>query len=82
MQRQVGTNAPVVGRRRGRPRAVERTSDLDPREDILRHAASLFSASGVDATRIADIAASVEMTAPAIYHYFDNRDAIVETLLP
>jgi AcrR family transcriptional regulator len=72
---------PARVRQRGRPRVVERTSDLDPREDILRHAAALFSASGVDATRMADIAASVGMTAPAIYHYFDNRDAIVETLL-
>ena len=68
-------------RRRGRPRAVERTSDLEPGEEILRHAAALFSTAGVGATRIADIAASVGMTAPAIYHYFDNMDAIVEALL-
>jgi AcrR family transcriptional regulator len=75
------TTSPVTRRRRGRPRAVERTSDLEPREEILRHAAALFSTTGVGATRIADIAASVGMTAPAIYHYFDNLGAIVEALL-
>jgi AcrR family transcriptional regulator len=75
------TNTPATRRRRGRPRAVERTSDLEPREEILRHAAALFSTAGVGATRIADIAASVGMTPPAIYHYFDNLDAIVEALL-
>lgn len=68
-------------RRPGRPRAVERTSDLAPREEILRHAAALFSTAGVGATRMVDIAASVGMTAPAMYHYFDNRDDIVEALL-
>ena len=71
----------ATGRRRGRPRAVERRSDLEPREEILRHAAALFSTAGVGATRITDIAASVGMTPPALYHYFDNLDAIVEALL-
>jgi AcrR family transcriptional regulator len=68
-------------RRRGRPRAVERTSDLEPREEILRHAAARFSSAGVGATRVADIAASVGMTPPAIYHWFDNLDAILDALL-
>lgn len=72
---------PATPRRRGRPRAVERTSDLQPREEILRHAAALFSTAGVGATRIADIAVAVGMTPPAIYHYVDNLDAIVEALL-
>lgn len=75
------SGAPAPLRRPGRPRAVGRTSDLAPREEILRHAAALFSTAGVGATRMVDIAASVGMTAPAMYHYFDNRDAIVEALL-
>ena len=68
-------------RRRGRPRAVERTSDVEPREEILQHAATLFSTAGLGATRLADVATSVGVSAPAIYHYFENLDAIVEALL-
>jgi AcrR family transcriptional regulator len=67
--------------RRGRPRRIERASHLEPREEILRHAAALFSTSGVGAVRVAHIAASVGVSPPAIYHYFANLDAIVEALL-
>jgi hypothetical protein len=48
-----------LARRRGRPRSSERGSDLEPREEILRHAARLFSAKGLGATRLADIADAV-----------------------
>lgn len=75
------STSPALARRRGRPRTIERTSSLEPREEILQHAAALFSAAGVGATRLADIAASAGMSAPAIYHYFENLDAIVESLL-
>jgi len=75
------STATTTTRRPGRPRAVERHSDVEPREEILQHAAALFSTVGVGATRVADIAASVGMSAPAIYHYFENLDAIVEALL-
>lgn len=68
-------------RRRGRPRALDRATDLEPREEILRHAATLFSSHGLGATRITDIAASVGISAPAVYHWFDNLDAIVSALL-
>jgi TetR/AcrR family transcriptional regulator len=68
-------------RRRGRPRSRGGGSDLEPREEILRHAAALFSRKGVGATRLADIAASVGVSPPAIYYYFDNHRAIVEALL-
>jgi|GEM_PF-5163525 len=67
--------------RRGRPRAKARSSDLDPREEILRAAATLFSNQGIGATRITDIAAAVGVSPPSIYYYFDNLDAIVEALL-
>lgn len=68
-------------RRRGRPRGVQRTSDLEPREEILRHAAVLFSTAGVSGTRVADIASSIGVSSPAIYNWFENLDAIVEALL-
>ena len=68
-------------RRRGRPRSTATSSGLEPREEILRHAATLFSSKGVGATRLSDIAASVGVSPPAIYYHFDNVDAIVEQLL-
>src|SRR5262245_22018203 len=71
---------PPTGRR-GRPRRITRESGLAPREEILREAARLFSARGVGATRITDIAAAVGITPPTIYYHFDNLGAIVGTLL-
>jgi AcrR family transcriptional regulator len=68
-------------RRRGRPRSTASASGLDPREEILRHAAALFSAQGLGATRLRDIAASVGVSPPALYYHFDNIEAIVEELL-
>jgi AcrR family transcriptional regulator len=76
------TTAPVTTPRRpGRPRSTGRGSALEPRDEILRHAAGLFSAKGVGATRVSDIAASVGVSPPAIYYHFGNVDAIVAQLL-
>jgi AcrR family transcriptional regulator len=69
------------GRRRGRPRASGRATELDARDEILRAAATLFSTRGIGATRVTDIAAAVGVTPPSIYYHFDNLDAIVGTLL-
>ena len=57
------------------------SSGLDPAEEILRHAARLFSANGLGATRLTDIADAVGVKPPAIYYHFANLDAIVEHLL-
>lgn len=73
--------ATPVRLRRGRPRLTLTESALEPKEEILSHAAALFSAKGISATRLSDIAASVGVTTSAIYHYFKNRDAILECLL-
>ena len=67
--------------RRGRPRHITPSTDLDPREQILREAARLFSTRGVSGTRVTDIASAVGITAPTMYYYFDNLNAIVEALL-
>jgi TetR/AcrR family transcriptional regulator len=75
------TGERLATRRRGRPRSSERGSGLEPREEILRHASRLFSAKGLGATRLADIADAVGVRAPAIYYHFANLDAIVAHLL-
>jgi AcrR family transcriptional regulator len=77
----VVTSTSASRRRRGRPRSTASASGLDPREEILRHAAALFSAKGLGATRLRDIAASVGVSPPALYYHFDNIEAIVEDLL-
>ncbi len=73
------TTAPA--RRRGRPRASGRATELDAKDEILRAAATLFSQQGIGATRLTDIAAAIGVTPPSIYFHFDNLDAIVGTLL-
>jgi TetR/AcrR family transcriptional regulator len=67
-------------RRRGRPRTIPGVG-AEPREEILQHAARLFSANGVGATKMSDIASAVGVSAPTLYHHFENLDAIVEELL-
>lgn len=71
---------PEASRRRGRPRSIP-GSGGEPRQEILRCAARLFSTNGVGATRVTDIATRVGVASPTIYYHFDNLDAIVETLL-
>ena len=67
--------------RRGRPRRVAPTSGLEPREEILREAARLFSTNGVAGTRITTIAEAVGVSSSSVYYHFENIDAIVEALL-
>jgi len=74
-------SAPRPLGRRGRPRRIAPSTGLEPREEILREAARLFSARGVAGTRLTDIAAAVGITAPSVYYHFDNLEAIVEALL-
>lgn len=68
-------------RRRGRPRASGRATELDVQDEILRAAATLFSQQGIGATSLTDVAAAVGVAPPSIYYHFDNLDAIVGTLL-
>lgn len=51
------------------------------REEILVKAAELFSADGVEATAIADIAASVDVSPGTIYNYFGSKDGILIALI-
>lgn len=67
--------------RPGRPRSRSSHSPLEPREQILRAAAELFSRQGIGATRLADVAAAVGLTPPALYYHFANLGEIVGALL-
>jgi len=56
-----------------RQREIERT-----RTDILNAAARAFLKKGHSATTMSDIAAEAGYTAPSLYTYFKNKDAIFE----
>ena len=74
------TPTPSQPRRVGRPRATGARAGEDPAEDILRAAAALFASHGFAGTSTAQIAAAVGLGQSAIFHWFRNKDAILETL--
>lgn len=67
--------------KRGRPRTEVGHSNIEPREEILIHAARLFSRQGIGATKITDIGASIGVSSQSIYYHFRNLDEIAESLL-
>lgn len=48
---------------------------------ILDNAAELFSERGYTATSMADIASTADISKAAIYHYFENKEALFTELL-
>jgi AcrR family transcriptional regulator len=49
--------------------------------ELLARAADLFAERGYNGTSLKDIADTMGMTRPAIYHYFDNKDALLVALV-
>ncbi|PKV97239.1 TetR family transcriptional regulator [Amycolatopsis echigonensis] len=58
----------------------ERKSDRTRRR-ILDAAADLLSRKGFDGTRVSEIAALAQLRVPAVYYYFDSREAILEEVV-
>ncbi|MGE4012290.1 MAG: TetR family transcriptional regulator [Alphaproteobacteria bacterium] len=50
-------------------------------ERVLTEAARLFAEKGVEGTSLTDIANALGMTRGAIYYYFENKEALLETLV-
>lgn len=50
-------------------------------EAILAQAASIFAARGVQGTGIREIAEAMDMSRPAVYHYFPSKEAMLEELM-
>jgi len=65
----------------GRPRADRRKHSRPPQEEILFHAARLFARNGITATTTREIASAAGLRQPSLFHWFANKDAIVEALL-
>jgi len=70
--------APIRGP--GRPRANGAASE-NPRDELLRAAAKLFSTKGVAGTRITDIAEEVGIRPPSVYYHFRDLGEILRELL-
>ncbi|MEZ4451910.1 MAG: TetR/AcrR family transcriptional regulator [Nannocystaceae bacterium] len=51
------------------------------RERILDAAAHVLSRQGYAGTRLVDVASVAEVQAPAIYYYFESRDALIEEVM-
>ena len=49
--------------------------------ELLARAADLFAERGYNGTSLQDIAEAMGMTRPAIYHYFENKDALLVALV-
>ena len=61
------------------PRVVKHPDDR--REDILAAARTLFAQHGVAKTTRADIATEAGIARGLIYHYFPDKDALVDAVL-
>src|SRR5690349_10388089 len=51
------------------------------REEIIEAAIRLFNQNGYHATSMQDIARSVCIKKPSLYHHFDSKEAILLTIL-
>ncbi|WP_370588715.1 TetR/AcrR family transcriptional regulator [Pseudonocardia sp. C8] len=58
----------------------ERKSEKTRRR-ILDAAAEILSRDGFAGTRLAEIAAAADLRVPAVYYYFDSREAILEEVV-
>jgi AcrR family transcriptional regulator len=64
-----------------RPTEEKDTKSARTRTRILDAAAQVLSTKGYAGTRLADVAQVAELNAPAIYYYFESREALIEEVL-
>jgi AcrR family transcriptional regulator len=67
--------------RRGRPRNRPIGLHIQPREEILDAAATLFEAHGFGQTTTRQIAAAAGLEQGSIFHYFSRKDELLAELL-
>ncbi len=58
----------------------QRKRDIKPRT-ILEVAAKLFSERGFSGTNMRDVAKALNVSRPAVYYYFDSKEAILSALV-
>ncbi|GGU09607.1 TetR/AcrR family transcriptional regulator [Nocardioides albus] len=72
---------PARGRRAGRPRHTGQSASTAPRDDILDHAARLFTTRGYAGTSTRDIAEAVGIRQSSLYYHFADKAEILSELL-
>ncbi|MDJ0653111.1 MAG: TetR/AcrR family transcriptional regulator [Xanthomonadales bacterium] len=76
------SNPSTSGRRAARRIGVDQGADFEQRRRIiLREAARAFNEKGVENTSLDDIAARLNVTKPALYHYVSSKDEFVSLCL-
>lgn len=60
-----------------RTRQERETERQQKREAVLRAAVRMFNARGFNATSLEDVAASLGVSKPTIYHYLGNKDQVL-----
>ena len=55
--------------------------EIDRRASILKDAAALFAAKGLRGTTVRQIAHATGIQSGSLYHHFDSKDAIFETIV-
>jgi AcrR family transcriptional regulator len=61
--------------------ASERSKSARTRRRILEAAAEVLARKGYAGTRLSDIAAVADVQAPAIYYYYESREALIEAVV-
>lgn len=62
-----------------RPSATERHEVR--RQEILQIALNLFASKGIEGTGLREIADRIGVSQPALYHYFDSKEALVDAVI-
>ena len=66
---------------RSDPSDADDSESARTRSRILDATADVLSTKGYAGTRLSDVATLAEVRAPAIYYYFDSRDALIEEVM-
>lgn len=72
-----------VSRTEDRPEALTDWRDFGPLglDSILTHALEAFGENGFHGTTVRDLARRVGVTVPALYYHYENKEAVLVTLL-
>jgi AcrR family transcriptional regulator len=57
-----------------------KTETIDRKQQILDAAVKVFARSGFHGTRVSDIADEASVAYGLVYHYFDSKEAVLDTL--
>jgi len=63
------------------PRARNAPGHDARRDEILRVALSVFASRGIEGSGLREIAERVGVSQPALYHYFDSKEALVDAVI-